>query len=144
MWSDTLLFLERAHLARLLAWGVVSVVAGTAVFALLIVRRLHSPLLGHFAFQTLGWGAATLAITGLAWRRLALRDFAGARELDRLLWLNLGLDVGYVAVGVTLGLTGWLLGRRLGPVGAGVAIVLQGTALFVLDGYFAGVLGRVT
>ena len=47
--------------------------------------------------------------------------------------MNLGLDAGYVAVGVTLALTGWLLGRRLAPVGAGIGIVVQGIALIALD-----------
>lgn len=143
MWSDSLLLAERAHLVRLLAWGAASVLAGSAVAALLAVRRAHSPLLTHFAIQTAAWGAIDLLLAGLAWRGLAMRDVAGAARLERLLWLNTGLDVGYVAVGVTLGVAGWTLGRRLGAVGAGLGVVVQGIALLVLDARFIGVLARL-
>jgi sulfite exporter TauE/SafE len=91
------------------------------------------PLLRHFAIQTAAWGAINLAIVLWAQRGLKLRDYAGARQLDRILWLNLGLDVGYIAVGITLAVAGWVLGRRLGAVGAGIGIVVQGAVLFLLD-----------
>ena len=143
MWSDTLLLAERAHLVRLLAWGAASVLAGSAVGALLAVRRLPSPLLTHFAIQSAVWGAIDLLIAGIAWRGLAMRDVAGATRLDRLLWLNTGLDVGYVAVGLTLAIAGWVHGRSLGAVGAGLGIVVQGIALLVLDAKFIGVLARL-
>ena len=135
MFADTLLALERAHLARLLAWALGSILSGTLLFALVALRRTAGPLpvLRHFAIQTAAWGAINLVIVLWAQRGLKLRDYAGARSLDRVLWLNLGLDVGYIAVGVTLALAGWLLGRRLGAVGAGVGVVVQGAALFVLD-----------
>lgn len=144
MWADTLLLAERSHLMRLVAWGAASVLLGSAIVALLAVRRAHSPLLTHFAIQTAAWGAINLGLAALAWRGLAMRDAEGATRLDRILWLNTGLDVGYVAVGLTLAITGWVLGRRLGPVGAGLGIVIQGAALLVLDAKFIGVLGRLT
>ena len=143
MWSDTLLLAERAHLLRLLAWGAASVLLGSALAALLAVRRADSPMLTHFAIQTAAWGAIDLALAGLAWRGLEMRDAAGATRLDRILWLNTGLDVGYIAVGLTLAITAWLLGRRLGPIGAGLGIIVQGAALLVLDAKFIGVLGRI-
>ena len=143
MWSDTLLAAERAHLVRLIAWGAASVVAGTALLLLATVRRGPSPLLGNFAVQCAAWGAIDLAIAFAAWRGLAVRDLAGATKLDRLLWLNTGLDVGYVAVGVALAVVGWQLGRRLGLVGAGLGVVVQGLALLVLDAHFIGVLNRL-
>ena len=144
MWSDTLLVAERAHLLRLLAWGAGSVLAGSAILALLAARRAgRPPLLSHFAIQTAAWGAIDLALAALAWRDLAPRDIAGAAHLDRLLWLNTGLDVGYIAVGVTLALTGWLLGRRLAPVGAGLGVVVQGAALLLLDVRFIEVVGKL-
>lgn len=138
MFADTLLAFERAHLVRLLAWGAGSVLAGTLLLALVAARRAAgpAPLLWHFAVQTVAWGAIDLALALWAQRGLALRDNAGARALERLLWLNLGLDVGYVAVGVTLALTGWIVGRRLGAVGAGLGVVVQGAALFLLDVLF--------
>lgn len=138
MWSDTLLALERAHLLRLALWGGASVLVGSLVLALLVLlaargRAAASPLPRHFAVQTAAWGAIDLAIVAWAWPRLALRDHAGALDLDRFLWLNLGLDAGYVGVGLTLAASAWVLGRRLGGVGAGLGIVLQGLALFALD-----------
>ena len=98
----------------------------------------------NFAVQCAAWGAIDLAIAGLAWRGLALRDVHGATKLDRLLWLNTGLDVGYVAVGVALAAVGWQLGRRLGLVGAGLGVVVQGLALLVLDAHFIAVINRLT
>lgn len=135
MFADTLLDLERAHLLRILIWGAGSVLAGTLLLLLVTLRRAvgPAPLLRHFALQTAAWGAIDLALVLFGLRGLALRDHAGATQLDRVLWLNLGLDVGYVAVGVTLAVVGWSLGRRLGLVGAGLGVVVQGAALFLLD-----------
>lgn len=133
MWADTLLALERGHLLRLILWGAGSVLLGTLMFAMLSLRRVRAPLLAHFAIQTAAWGAVVLAIGFWAWRGLALRNFAGAQHLVNLLWLNTGLDTGYVMLGVTLALTGWKLGPRPAAIGAGVGIILQGLALFLLD-----------
>jgi len=47
--------------------------------------------------------------------------------------LNAGLDAGYNMLGATLALASWRLGPRPGGIGAGVGIVLQGTALLLLD-----------
>lgn len=147
MWSDSLLVAERAHLVRLIAWGAGSVLAGTALLLLVTVRRggpSGAPLLANFAIQCAAWGAIDLIIALFAWRGLAERDINGATKLDRLLWLNTGLDIGYVAVGVALAIVGWQLGRRLGLVGAGLGVMVQGLALLVLDAHFISVLGRLT
>lgn len=133
MWSDSLIRVEQLHLLRLLAWGGVSVLAGTLLLLVPRLRGARSPLLHHFSLQTVAWGGITLALAGLAWRSLAMRDHAGAVRLDRLVWLNVGLDAGYVGVGATLAVCGWMMGRRLGPVGAGLAIIVQGLALALLD-----------
>ena len=133
MFSDTLLQLERAHLARLLAWGALSVLLGTALLAARLASRRGSPLLHHFALQTAAWGAIDVVLGALAWRGLHLRDLGGALSLDRTLWLNIGLDAGYVAVGVTLAVVGWRLTRSLALVGAGIGVVMQGLGLAVLD-----------
>jgi hypothetical protein len=137
VFADTFLALERAHLLRLAAWGAACLLLGTALGAALAARRVASPLLKHFAIQTAAWGAVDLAFAAWGWRGLRLRDHDAAASLERFLWLNLGLDVGYVAVGVTLALTAWLLGRRLAPVGAGLGVVVQGGALLLLDAVFA-------
>jgi hypothetical protein len=143
MWSDTLLAAERAHLARLIVWAVASVVAGSALLAWLTYKRTSAPLVRQFAIQTVAWGAIDLALVAWAWRGLKLRDFAAAMALDRILWLNVGLDLGYVGVGVTLALTGWILARRTGAVGAGLGVVTQGLALLVLDGVFLSHIDRL-
>jgi hypothetical protein len=142
MSADTLLALERAHLLRLVVWGGASLLVGSALLALLRVRRARSSLLEHFGIQTALWGAIdlTLALSGLG--RLELRDFAGATRLDRFLWLNVGLDAGYVMVGLTLLTIGWRVLRRPGLVGAGLAIIVQGSALALLDLLLAGQISR--
>lgn len=133
MWADTLLSLERGHLLRLALWGGASLLLGSALLAWLILRRQHAPLLRHFAIQTAAWGAVDLAICLWSSRGLGLRDFAGAQRLVNLLWLNTGLDVGYIAVGITLALTAWRWGGRAGGIGAGIGVVVQGLALLLLD-----------
>lgn len=142
MWGDTLSALERAHLVRLLVWGAASVLAGTAILAWLRVGSRRSVLLHHFAIQAAAWGVTDAAIASSEWARLAVRDTAGATRLDRLLWLNIGLDAGYVLVGFAIGIVGWKLGRRLGFVGAGIGVVVQGSGLAVLDLVLAAQISR--
>jgi len=133
MWADTLLALERGHLLRLALWGGMSVLVGTSLFTWLTVRRVAAPLLRHFGIQTTAWGAVNLLICLWAGRDLALRDYAGAQKLLNLLWLNIGLDAGYVAIGITVSIAAWRWGARSGGIGAGVGIVVQGVALMLLD-----------
>ena len=133
MWADTLLSLEQGHLLRLGVWAILSVLGGTALFASLTVRQVSAPLLRHFAIQTAARGVVNGLIALWAWRGLVMRDFAGTQKLLNILWLNTGLDVGYAAVGVTLMITGWRWERRLGAVGAGLGVMVQGVALALLD-----------
>ena len=133
---------ERAHLLRLLAWGVSSVLVGTLVVAVLRARNRRSPLLESFAWQTAGWGAVCMLAGAAFLATLAPRDLASATRLDRLLWLNIGLDGGYVLVGASLILVGARPRWRLGLVGAGIAVVVQGLALGLLDLLFAARISR--
>jgi hypothetical protein len=133
MWADTLLVLERGHVLRLALWGAGSVFIGTMLLAWLAWRRTAAVFLQHFAVQTAAWGAVDLLICLWGSRGLALRDFAGAQKLVSFLWLNTGLDVGYLLVGITLAVACWRLGPRLGGIGAGVGIMVQGIALALLD-----------
>lgn len=142
MWADTLLAAERAHVIRLLVWGGGSMVAGTALLAWLRAGRRRSALLEHFGLQTAAWGAVELSLGLILRGSLAVRDLSGATRLDRFLWLNVGLDGGYLLVGATLVVTGWSLGRRMGMVGAGIAVVLQGIALALLDLVLASQISR--
>ncbi|MBA3891444.1 MAG: hypothetical protein H0X64_13030 [Gemmatimonadaceae bacterium] len=138
MWADNLLLAEQHHLLRLFIWSEASIVLGGGMVAFLVWRRIESPMLRHFAIQTAAWGAVILALAFVGWKRLALRDHAAAVSLDRFVWLNIGLDIGYVAVGVTLILVGWFgVVRRPGLAGAGAGVVLQGMALAWLDYLFA-------
>ena len=133
MWADTLYTLEQGHLLRLGVWAAVSIVGGTALLTWLTLRQVAAPLVRHFAIQTAAWGAVNAAIAGWAWRGLTMRDFAGTQKLLSILWLNTGLDLGYAAVGLTLVIVGWQWERRMGAVGAGLGVVLQGLALALLD-----------
>jgi hypothetical protein len=132
-WADSLLAFERLHILKLTVWAATSILIGSALIAALKVRRTDSPLLLHFGIQTAAWGAVGLVIA--LWGRTAveLRDRDAAVALDRFVSFNVGLDAGYVLVGATLALCGWALGRRLGLVGAGIGVMVQGLALAVLD-----------
>ena len=116
--------------------------AGTALLAWLHVAARQSDLLRHFAIQNVVWGIVIAGIGASMWVRLGPRDLSAATRLDRILWLNVGLDVGYVLVGLSLLISGWKLGRRLGPAGAGIAIVVQGCALALLDLVLAAQISR--
>ena len=142
MWSDTFLLYERAHLQRLLLWGATSAVCGLVLLAITRRTRLRSSLLFHFGLQTAAWGLIDLVLAGNAWWALALRDLQSATQLDRFLWLNVGLDVGYIATGATLAVSAWLLGRRAGGIGAGIAILIQGVGLLILDVRFLSLIDR--
>jgi hypothetical protein len=143
MWSDTLLLAERAALIRMAVWGAGCVVAGSMILALLVVRRLKSPLLDGFAIQTIVWGAIALARVVEGMGALEPRDLAAATRLNHWVWFLTGLDVGLLAVGATLAVAGWRWGHRLGAVGAGLAIVVQGAGLLTLDARFATILTRL-
>lgn len=143
MWSDTLLALERAHLLRLLFWGGTSIVAGTGLLAWLTIWRSNSALLRNFSIQTSLWGLVNLAIAGRGLFRVADRDLGAATQLDRMLWLSTGLDTGLILVGITLAATGWIVGRRLGAVGAGIGVLVQATGLLFLDLRFISITARI-
>ena len=129
---------------RVLVWALVCVLTGTALLAVFSVRRWRSSLSSAFAIQTIGWGVfeATVALVALV--GLAPRDLSAAARLDQHLWFETGLDVGLIAIGVTLALTtyGLTQGRRLGGVGAGLGIIVQGVVLLVLDARFLALVNR--
>ena len=142
MWADTLLHAEQQHLLRLLLWSGLSVIAGTAAITTIAIQRLRSPLLAHFSLQMIGWGVVIAAIAAFEWHGLHLRDVSGEIRLERLLWMNIGLDAGFVGIGAVLGAAGRLLARNVGAVGAGVAIAVQGLALLLIDLQLAAVVSR--
>jgi hypothetical protein len=140
MWSDTLLLAERAALIRMAIWGAGCVVVGSVILALLAVRRLRSALLDGFAIQTIVWGSIALARVVEGMGTLEPRDLAAATRLEHWVWFISGLDVGLLAVGATLAVAGWRWGHRVGVVGAGLAIAVQGAGLLTLDARFATLL----
>lgn len=133
MWSDQVLAFEKAHLARLLLWGIASLVTGLGCWAYARAQQQEQPFLRHFAIQTGAWGAVDAVLAIGARPGLALRDYDGLTNLDRFLWFNCGLDVGYIAVAITLAICGWKLTKSRALLGAGAAIGTQGAALLLLD-----------
>lgn len=110
---------------RLRRWGTASVVVG-GILALF-------PRTRAFGVQTAMWGAVDLALAMAAVRRGAAPK---RRALRRLLLINTALDVGYVAAGAHLAVRRPTFGGSLSAAdarGHGVAVVIQGAALFLLD-----------
>jgi hypothetical protein len=142
MWADTLEALERAHLLRTIVWGAASILAGTALVAWLKARHRQSGLLRHFAYQCAGWGVAEVLVGAALLMRVAPRDLSAATRLDRILWLNIGLDGGYVLTGVVIAVVGWRIARSLSAVGGGLGLIVQGLALALLDLVFAVQISR--
>ena len=142
MWSDTLLHAEQQHLLRLLLWSGLSIVAGTAAVTTITVRRLRSPLLAQFSLQMIGWGLVLGVIAAFEWHGLRLRDVSGEIHLEHVLWMNIGLDAGFVGIGAVLAAAGRLLARNVGAAGAGAAIAVQGLALLLIDLQLAAVVSR--
>ena len=115
------------RLTRVLgAWAA----ASTALGAVLAVR----PATRGFGRQTLAWGAVDGAIAWAGTRRRASRGPTDPDRLRRVLLLNAGLDIGYVAVGARLVRDGrWR--------GDGAAVLVQGAFLLILDTAAARALG---
>lgn len=131
---------QRAHLDRVALWGALNLIAGAALFG--ASSREEHPTRRAFGLQTAGWGAVNLGIVG--WALLAgapepATTLSGALAAEdrwaHILLVNLGLNVGYMAVGTALAVAA---GRGLdsGPTvkGHGAAVILQGAGLMVLDG----------
>ena len=88
------------------------------------------------------WGAAVAIFAAVSWAGLQMRDVAGAARLERFVWMTAGFDLGVVAVGATLAVAGYLMAKSAATVGAGMAIVIQGLSLFLLDLHFAALISR--
>lgn len=120
---------------RLVLWSALSVVAGVALLL------AGSPFWRGFGVQALAWGAidAGIAVFGqLSARRRRARgplapdaDAHEARKLRRLLWINTGLDVLYVAGGLVLLYT--IGAQDAFAAGNGWGIMVQGGFLFFFD-----------
>ena len=132
---------QAAHLWRVGAWGATSLVAGATI----LVTSDAEQAAGRraFALQSAAWGAINLGIAavGLAAgppeTTTMLTDALAAEErYGDILWINTGLNVGYIAVGATLYAVGARagVGRAQEWKGHGLGVVMQGVGLLVLDG----------
>ena len=118
---------------QLMEWGGASVLIGYLLLLFLSLRPIRAPLLYHFAIQSALWGTAELVWGAFAYRDVPLRDYEGAASLARVLWVAIGFEAGAILVGITLVVGGWTYVKRLAVVGAGIGILVQASALIVLD-----------
>ncbi|WP_405374542.1 MULTISPECIES: DUF6992 family protein [unclassified Microbacterium] len=112
----------------LTAWGSASVALGG-----ILALTGRSSAARTFGQQSAMWGAVDLGLAALA---APTRRPVAARVLRRILLVNVALDVGYVAAGGHLAARTPSLGGRLTrdqARGHGLAVVIQGIALFVID-----------
>ncbi len=124
-WTDAVFAsLMSGHLTRIIV--VIAVSTGLSM----ILVRSGGKFQRGFALLTLGWSAvnAIIVIASLAGNK-ALPPLHQFREF---LALNVGLNIAYIAVGITLMATGK---EKPFQRGAGAAVLAQGLALLVLDAY---------
>lgn len=131
---------QRAHLTRVALWGALNLAAGAALFGA-SGRESHATRRA-LGLQSAAWGAINLGIAGWGFMSgppEAATSLATALAAEdrwaHILLVNLGLNVGYMAVGTAL-VVAADRGLRSGPEvkGHGAAVVLQGAGLMVLDG----------
>ncbi len=131
---------QQAHLRRVGAWGLANAVGGAVL--VLVSDRATEPGRWAFGVQSGAWGAVNVGIAAVGLAGGAgdvVGDWAVALAAENgyadVLLVNLGLNVGYMAVGGTLLA---VAGRGVPTPGAwrghGAALVLQGAGLLVLDG----------
>jgi hypothetical protein len=107
----------------LMLWALFSL--GGGVLGLWWAR---APFFRAFWFMTGAWGLVDGGLAFLGW----LGEGAEREALRRLLLLNAGLDLGYLALGLLL------FSRRQAHLrGFGAAILVQGGFLFLFDLYHA-------
>lgn len=99
-------------------WAAGSLLAGAVLSA---DRRTRG-----FGRQSAAWGAVDGAIALVGARRQAAGRATPPQRLRRVLLVNAGLDVGYLAAGA------WLV-RRTRWRGDGAAVLVQGAFLLWLD-----------
>lgn len=110
-----------AHMDRLIVAAVVSILVGAA-----FVSR-PTDVQRTFGWVTIGWAIVNLTIAIFGRMDRSEPNLAQSREF---LAFNLGLNLAYIAVAVTLIALG-----KPAVKGAGVAVAVQGLILLGLDGY---------
>ena len=131
---------QEAHLWRVGAWGLANAVGGAALA--LASDRSAEPGRWAFGVQSGAWGVVNVGIAAVGLANGpgdVTADWAAAFAAENgyadVLLVNLGLNVGYAAVGGTLlAVAGRGVSTPAAWRGHGAALVLQGAGLFVLDG----------
>lgn len=119
---------------RLLVWAILSMLVGA------VLLLLGNPFWQGFGIQAIAWGSVDGIIVLFGRRRVnqAMGKHADegriaqeANKIRKILWINTGLDVLYIASGVIIILT---LGRTSSFwQGNGWGIIIQAAFLFVFD-----------
>ncbi len=112
---------------RLLGWSILSLLAGVPLWL-----DTHRPI-KNIGTQFLAWGAIDALIALFGWRSAEKRQSSAdptqeTRKLRRILWLNTGLDIGYM-----LGAGRLLAKEDKAKQGTGLGILIQGAFLFLFD-----------
>ena len=130
---------ERDHLWRVTAWGGANALGGLAL--VWASSRSGRPAWWHFGAMSAGWGVVNVGIAagGLLASGAPPTEpgavLAAERRFHDILLLNLGLNVGYSAVGATvLGASYYGIDNVGRWRGFGASLILQGIGLLVLDG----------
>ena len=120
---------------RLFGWNVINMAVG------FVLGRNTDALWRGIGSQAIGWAVINFAIAlfgGTATQKRAVKPDAlqveklakESRNLRRLLWINAGLDVGYMLGGW------WYSGREMARPfrrGIGLGIIIQGALLLMFD-----------
>ena len=126
----------------LLLWAGLTVLTATVLAITLAAQHRVSPLLTRFATLLAVCGLVVAIVAGIEWHGVHLRDVASATRVERLMWLRIGFDLGIVGMGSILAVAGRAIARRPAAIGAGMAIVVHGLALFAIDVQFASRVSR--
>lgn len=145
MHDDNFFVYQRRALRPLLVWGIASTIVGTLLLPFAGFWR-------QFGLQAASWGAidAVLAIVGRRRAMLKAEELASnaldpeqadraAEQFRRVLLINAGLDVLYIASGL---FTAGRFRERADRVGLGIGIVVQGLFLLFFDTLLAIAVGR--
>lgn len=129
---------QRAHLWRVLWWGGANLALGAGLVAM---GREDHPTRFGFGLQSGAWGTINIGIA--TWGLLAGPELAAGPAAtlaaedawSHILLVNLGLNAGYIGVGLALHLAS-SRGLRSGDAvrGHADAVLVQGVGLMVLDG----------
>ncbi len=141
---------QTSHLRRIGVWGGANLIGGLAL--VLGTAQSRRSARWHFGAMSAGWGAVNVGIAAAGLltagppptEPAALLD--AERQFHDILLFNLGLNVGYAAVGGTMLGAGYRDVANAGRWrGFGTALILQGAGLLVLDGIaFAASRTRLT